>query len=231
MNLHVGTSGYSYPEWKGSFYPRGLPASQMLRHYGEHFRAVESNYTFRSLPTPAVLAAWTEAVPAGFKFALKAPQQITHRKRLKDVAGPVAEFLEVAAGLKRRLGPLLFQLPPNFKKDVPRLRDLLALLPRRRAALEFRHPSWFDDEVYGLLRKRGAALCIADTDGGHDLRFAATADWGYLRLRGTDYSDAELKAWLKRIRAQGWRDVYVFFKHEDQANGPRLAKRLQELAG
>jgi uncharacterized protein YecE (DUF72 family) len=230
MNLHVGTSGYSYPAWKGSFYPRGLPARQMLRHYGERFRAVESNYTFRSLPTRAVVAAWMDAVPAGFKFALKAPQQITHRKRLKDVAGPVAEFLEVASGLKRRLGPLLFQLPPNFKKDVPRLRDLLALLPRRRAALEFRHPSWFDDEVYGLLRKRGAALCIADTDGGHDLPFVATADWGYLRLRGTAYSTAQLKAWLRRIRNEEWRDAYVFFKHEDEGNGPRLARRLLELA-
>jgi uncharacterized protein YecE (DUF72 family) len=231
MNLYVGTSGYSYPEWKGSFYPRGLPARQMLRHYGEHFRAVESNYTFRSLPTEAVLDAWMAAVPVGFKFALKAPQQITHRKRLKDVAGPVAEFLEVAAGLKRRLGPLLFQLPPNFKKDVARLRDLLDLLPRRRAALEFRHPSWFDDEVYGLLRKRRAALCIADTGGGHDRPFVATTDWGYLRLRGTGYSTAQLKAWLRRIRGQEWRDAYVFFKHEDEGNGPRLARRLMELAG
>jgi len=231
MNLYVGTSGYSYPEWKGPFYPRDLPAKQMLRYYGQHFRAVESNYTFRSLPTPAVVATWAADLPAGFKFALKAPQQITHIKRLKDVAEPVARFLDVAAGLKRRLGPLLFQLPPNFKKDVARLRDLLTLLPRRRAALEFRHPSWFDDEVFGLLRKRGAALCIADTDEGLDVPFVATADWGYLRLRGTDYGDAELKAWLKRIRGQGWRDAYVFFKHEDEANGPRLAKRLAALAG
>jgi uncharacterized protein YecE (DUF72 family) len=231
MKLHVGTSGYSYKEWKGSFYPLGLPAKQMLRYYGEHFRVVESNYTFQKLPAPSVVAVWASEVPAGFKFALKAPQQITHRKRLNDVAGPVAEFLEVAGGLRRRLGPLLFQLPPNFKKDVSRLRDLLALLPRRRVALEFRHPSWFDEEVFGLLRKRGAALCIADTDDGLDVPFVATADWGYLRLRGTNYTDAELRAWVKRIRNQGWRDAYVFFKHEDEGNGPRLAKRLLELAG
>jgi uncharacterized protein YecE (DUF72 family) len=170
-------------------------------------------------------------VPAGFKFALKAPQLITHIKRLKGVAEPVAEFLEVAAGLKRRLGPLLFQLPPNFKKDLARLRDLLALLRRGRTALEFRHPSWFDDDVYALLRKHRAALCIADTDDGLDVPFIATANWGYVRLRGTDYSDAGLKAWLKRIRGQRWRGAYVFFKHEDEGNGPRLAKRLLELAG
>jgi uncharacterized protein YecE (DUF72 family) len=231
MNLYVGTSGYSYPAWKGTFYPAKLPAKQMLRYYGEHFGTVESNYTFRSLPTPAVLATWTESVPARFKFALKAPQRITHIKRLKDVAEPLAEFLEAAAGLKRRLGPLLFQLPPNFKKDLPRLRDFLALLPRRRRiAFEFRHPSWFDEEVFGLLRKRNAALCIADTDDGLDIPFVATADWGYLRLRGTDYHDAALKSWLKRMRGQGWEDAYVFFKHEDAGNGPRLAKRLLELA-
>jgi uncharacterized protein YecE (DUF72 family) len=230
MILYVGTSGYSYPKWKGSFYPAKLPARQMLRHYGEHFGAVESNYTFRSLPSPSVLSAWVADVPAGFRFALKAPQRITHIKRLKDVAVPVARFLEVAGELKRRLGPLLFQLPPNFKKDVSRLSDLLALLPRRRAAMEFRHPSWFDDEVFGVLRKHGAALCIADAD---DLKvpFVATADWGYLRLRRPHYSDAKLKSWLKRMRDQGWRDAYVFFKHEDEANGPRLAKRLLELAG
>jgi uncharacterized protein YecE (DUF72 family) len=231
MNLYVGTSGYSYPEWKGSFYPRGLPARQMLRYYGEHFSAVESNYTFRSLPSQSVLAAWTGDVPAGFKFALKAPQKITHIKRLKNVAQPVGEFLEVAASLKRRLGPLLFQLPPNFKKDVSRLSDLLALVPRRRAALEFRHPSWFDDEVFKLLRKHRAALCMADTDDGLDVPFVSTADWGYLRLRGSNYTDAELRAWVKRIREQGWRDAFVFFKHEDGGNGPRLATRLLELAG
>ena len=232
MNLYVGTSGYSYPAWKGSFYPAKLPARQMLRYYAEHFRAVESNDTFYRMPTVSALEGRATEVPAGFKFVLKAPQEITHRKRLKDVAEPVAEFLEAASVLKGRLGPLLFQLPPNFKKDSSRLRDFLALLPRRRRiAFEFRHPSWFDEDVFGLLRRRGCALCVADTDDGPDVPFVATADWAYLRLRGTDYSDRELKAWLKRIRNQDWRDAYVFFKHEDEANGPRLAKRLLELAG
>jgi uncharacterized protein YecE (DUF72 family) len=232
MTLYVGTSGYAYPKWKSPFYPADLPAKRMLRYYAEHFRAVEINSTFRSMPSAAALEGWTSQVPAGFKFVLKAPQRITHIKRLKDVAEPVAQFLEAAAALKKHLGPLLFQLPPNFKKDVPRLRDFLALIPRRyRVALEFRHPSWFEEEVFGLLRKHRAALCIADADDELDVPFVATADWGYLRLRRPDYRDAALRSWAKRIRGEGWRDVFVFFRHEDEGNGPRLAKRLEELAG
>ncbi|HKB06292.1 MAG TPA: DUF72 domain-containing protein [Gemmataceae bacterium] len=231
MTLYVGTSGYSYPKWKGSFYPEKLPNKQMLRYYGEQFRAVESNYTFRGTPDPSVFEGWAAEVPAGFTFALKAPQRITHMKRLKDVADPVAEFLRAAAVLKKRLGPLFFQLPPNFKKDVPRLRDLLALVPRRfRVALEFRHPSWFDEEVFGVLRKHRVALCIADTDE-LDVPFVATADWGYLRLRRSNYSAKGLKSWANRIRAESWRDAFVFFRHEDEGRGPRLAKQLEQLAG
>jgi uncharacterized protein YecE (DUF72 family) len=232
MNLYVGTSGYAYKEWKGSFYPTDLPAKQMLRYYGEHFRTVESNYTFRRMPSASVLEEWAGEVPSDFKFVLKAPQRVTHIKRLKDVADPVAQFLEVAGVLKKRLGPLLFQLPPNFKKDVPRLRDFLALLPRRcRAALEFRHASWFDEDVFELLRKRRAALCIADADDGPDVPFVTTADWGYLRLRRPDYRDAALRSWAKRIQRQAWRETFVFFRHEDEGKGPRMAKRLLELAG
>jgi uncharacterized protein YecE (DUF72 family) len=232
MTLYVGTSGYAYPAWKGSFYPVDLPAKQILRYYGEHFRAVEINSTFRSLPSASALETWASQVPAGFKCVLKAPQRITHIKRLKDVAVPVAEFLDAAAVLKKRLGPLLFQLHPNFKKDLPRLSGFLALLPRRhRVVLEFRHPSWFDEEVFGLLRKHRAALCIADADDELDVPFVATADWGYLRLRRDDYSDRELKLWAKRIRSEGWRDVFVFFRHEDAGNAPRLSRRLQKLAG
>ncbi len=232
MNLYVGTSGYSYPAWKGTFYPAKLPARQMLGFYGERFNAVESFYAFRGKPDPAVVDAWTAEVPAGFKFVLKAPMRVTHIKRLKDVADAMTEFLAVAGVLKKRLGPLLFQLPPNFKKDVPRLRDFLALLPTTsRPAFEFRHPSWFDDEVYALLRKRRAALCIAEAENDLEIPFVATAKWGYLRLRRPDYTDAELRAWLKRVRAQGWRDAFVFFKHEDEGNGPRMAARLRELQG
>ncbi len=230
MNLYVGTSGYSYKEWKGTFYPRDLPAGQMLRFYSEHFRTAEINNTFYRLPTPSVLQAWAADVPADFRFALKAPQTITHRRRLKNAGDSVAQFLEVAAALKKRLGPLLFQLPPNFKKDLSRLRDFLALLPaKRRVAFEFRHPSWFDPEVFGLLRAHPAALCLAEAENDLEVPFVATADWGYLRLRRPDYSAAELKKWVKRLRQQDWRDVFVFFKHEDEGKGPRMAKRFLEL--
>lgn len=230
MNLYVGTSGYSYKEWKGTFYPNDLPARQMLRFYGEHFRTVEINNTFYRLPSASVLQAWASDVPADFRFALKAPQTITHRRRLKDAGDSLSQFLEVAAALKKRLGPLLFQLPPNFKKDVPRLRDFLALLPaKRRVAFEFRHPSWFDEEVVGLLRDHQVALCLAEAENDLEVPFVATADWGYLRLRRPDYSTAELKRWVKRLRQQDWRDVFVFFKHEDEGKGPQLAKRFLEL--
>lgn len=230
MNLYVGTSGYSYKEWKGTFYPNDLPARQMLRFYGEHFRTVEINNTFYRLPSASVLQAWASDVPADFRFALKAPQTITHRRRLKDAGDSLSQFLEVAAALKKRLGPLLFQLPPNFKKDVPRLRDFLALLPaKRRVAFEFRHPSWFDEEVVGLLRDHQVALCLAEAENDLEVPFVATADWGYLRLRRPDHSTAELKRWVKRLRQQDWRDVFVFFKHEDEGKGPRMAKRFLEL--
>jgi uncharacterized protein YecE (DUF72 family) len=231
MNLYVGTSGYSYKEWKGTFYPKDLPNKQMLRHYGERFRAVEINNTFYRMPEASVLEAWAGEVPADFKFVLKAPQQITHRQRLKDTGDLVARLLEAARALKERLGPLLFQLPPNLKKDVPRLREFLALLPSQRpAAFEFRHASWFDEEVFGLLRDHQAALCIAEAENGLEVPFVATAGWGYLRLRRPDYGDAELKAWVQRVRGQGWRDAFVFFKHEDKGTGPQLAKRFLELA-
>jgi len=230
MNLYVGTSGYSYKEWKGAFYPKDLPAKQMLRCYGERFRAVEINSTFRGLPKASVLEAWAGAVPADFKFVLKAPQRITHMQRLKNAGDSLSQLLEVAGTLKERLGPLLFQLPPNFKKDVPRLHAFLALLPsQRRAAFEFRHQSWFDEEVFGLLRDHQRALCIAEAEDDLEVPFVATADWGYLRLRRPDYSDVELKTWVKRVRKQDWRDAFVFFKHEDEGKGPQLAKRFLEL--
>jgi uncharacterized protein YecE (DUF72 family) len=179
MNYYVGTSGYSYPKWKGTFYPKELPTKQMLRFYGGQFRTVEINYTFRRLPTASVLQTWADAVPAAFPFVLKAPEQITHRQRLKDAADAVANFLDIAAQLKERLGPLSFQLPSNFKKDVPRLRTFLALLPRqRRVTFAFRHPSWFDDEVFELLRHRHVALGIADAEGDLEVPVVATTDWG-----------------------------------------------------
>ena len=231
MNLYVGTSGYSYKEWKGPFYPQKLPTKQMLPFYSEHFRTVEINYTFRRLPTASVLDAWAGAVPADFQFVLKAPEPITHRKRLKDTDEALAKFLDIAGKLKERLGPLLFQLPPTLRKDVPRLRAFLALLPpEHRVAFEFRHPSWFDDKVFGLLRDHHVALCIADAEDDFEVPVVATAAWGCLRLRRPDYNDAALKTWVKQVRNQDWQDAFVFFKHEDEGKGPQLAKRFLELA-
>lgn len=176
------------------------------------------------------MAAWTSAVPADFQFALKASELITHRKRLQDADDALAKFLAVADRFKKRLGPLLFQLPPNFKKDVSRLRTFLKLLPRRRrVAFEFRHPSWFDDEVFELLRRHRVALCIANETDDLLVPFVATTDWGCLRLRRPAYTKVALKKWLKQVRQQNWQDVFVFFKHEDEGKGPRFAKRFLEL--
>jgi uncharacterized protein YecE (DUF72 family) len=231
MNLYVGTSGYSYKEWKGRFYPEDLPDKQMLHFYGERFRTVEINNTFYRMPKTAVVEAWASEVPADFKFVLKASQRITHMKRLKDVEEPVSILLRVAGALKERLGPLLFQLPPNMKKDAARLRDFLGLMPtHQRAALEFRHPSWFDDEIFGVLRDNKAALCIAEAEDDLEVPFVSTADWGYLRLRQPDYTTAKLKDWAKKVNEQEWRDAFVFFKHEDEGKGPKLAKKFLEVA-
>jgi len=230
MNFYVGTSGYSYKEWKGKFYPKELSATKMLHYYGEHFRAVEINSTFRALPEPSVLKAWAAEVPEGFKFALKAPQRITHIHRLRNADESVQLLLGAAAVLGERLAPLLFQLPPNFKKDLPRLSEFLALLPPRcRAAFEFRHQSWFEEEVFDLLRDHGSALCIADAEGELQVPFTATTDWGYLRLRRTDYRNPTLKKWAEQVQKQNWRDVFVFFKHEDEATGPVFATKFLKL--
>jgi uncharacterized protein YecE (DUF72 family) len=229
VRLRTGTSGFAYKEWKGSFYPEDLPASGMLRYYAEHFPAVEINNTFYRMPTEKVLAQWADEVPAGFTFVLKAYQQITHRKRLKDPAEPVDDFLRTARVLGDRLGPILVQLPPNMKKDAERLRSFLDVLPPAvRVAFEFRHASWFDDEVYDALRSRRAALCIAHGEA-LDTPFVPTADWGYLRLRQVVYEEDALASWVDRTRATDWGDVFCFFKHEDTGTGPKLARRFAEL--
>ncbi|PYN13338.1 MAG: DUF72 domain-containing protein [Candidatus Rokuibacteriota bacterium] len=232
MKFHVGTSGYNYPEWKGTFYPKDLPASKMLPYYVERFTTVEINNTFYRMPSAKTVTGWGAAAPAGFTFVLKAPQKITHFSRLRDVAQPLGFFCETAQTLGDKLGPLFFQLPPNFKKATDRLADVLAKLPPAlRVAFEFRHESWFDDEVYALLRARNAALCIAATEEGVTPA-VATADFGYLRLREVEYSAEDLQRWLQTIRdiGAGWRDAYVFFKHEDSGTGPALARRFLEIA-
>lgn len=230
MQLYVGTSGFAYKEWKGSFYPADLPEKGMLHYYAERLGTVEMNNTFFRMPKPEVLKAWAAEVPADFKFVLKASRGITHMKRLKNAGESVAYLFKSAAVLKGRLGPVLFQLPPNLPKDAARLRDFLATLPsEQRAAIEFRHPSWFDDEVLGHLRDRRVALCIADAEDGVDVPFEATASWGFLRLRQSDYTTAELKKWLTRVRSQKWSDAFIFFKHEDEGKGPKLARKLIDM--
>jgi uncharacterized protein YecE (DUF72 family) len=228
MRLLTGTSGFAYREWKGSFYPPDLPAKAMLAYYAGRLPAVEINNTFYRMPATSVLDDWVAQVPAGFTFVLKASQAITHRRRLKDAADPTAWFFAQAGRLGDRLGAVLVQLPPNLRKDVSRLEAFLALIPSgRRVAFEFRHPSWFDDQVLAALRSAGAALCIAH---GEELEtpFETTAPWGYLRLRQVAYDDAALDAWAARIRGTGWSDAFVFFKHEDAGTGPRLAARFAE---
>ncbi|HYR52252.1 MAG TPA: DUF72 domain-containing protein [Candidatus Dormibacteraeota bacterium] len=230
MKIRAGTSGWSYKEWKGFFYPEKLPAKDMLRYYSERFPTVEVNNTFYRLPNLTTLEGWLSQVPEDFSFVLKASKRITHDKRLKDVGDSVEYLLRTSGTLGARLGPFLVQLPPNMKKDVPRLRDFLAIFPAR-AAFEFRHTSWYDDEVYQALRERNAAWCIADTGEEGDPPFESTADWGYLRLRRVAYEEADLKSYADRIRQQSWGEAYVFFKHEDAGTGPKLAARFLELCG
>ena len=231
MNLQVGTSGYSYKEWKGNFYPEKLPQKDMLRYYGERFATVEINNTFYRMPKSSVLESWREQVPESFRFVLKASQRITHQKRLKDVDEATGYLLRAASALKEQLGALLFQLPPNLKKDAVRLADFLELLgDGTQAAFEFRHQSWFDDEIFDLLRAKSCALCIADVEDTPVSELVRTAGWGYLRLRREGYTDRELREWIRRIEAQGWGTAFVFFKHEDAGIGPKLAARFLELA-
>jgi uncharacterized protein YecE (DUF72 family) len=226
MELLAGTSGYSYKEWLGHFYPEKLPASEMLRYYAEHFPTVEINNTFYRMPAESMLAQWAEQVPNRFVFALKAPRRITHENRLRESETNVAEFLRRASVLGSKLGVLLFQLPPFLKKDLPRLLDFLALLPTdRQVAFEFRNASWQDDEVYEALKSRAAILCVTDTDEG-DTPFVATSDCGYVRLRRTHYDDGELRAWVAQIAARALPRTYVYFMHEDEALGTKFAARL-----
>jgi uncharacterized protein YecE (DUF72 family) len=229
MDLLPGTSGFAYKEWKGSFYPEDLPTSKMLAYYSERFPSVEINNTFYRMPSAGTLEGWAETVPEAFTFVLKISQQVTHRKRLREVEEPVEYFFRVARTLGPRLGSVLVQLPPNLKKDLTRLGDFLRLVPPdARVALEFRHPSWFEDDVMDLLRGVNASLCIAH-DENLEAPFMATADWGYLRLRQVQYDDAELARWVDRVKAQSWSRAYVFFKHEDAGTGPRLAARFRDL--
>jgi uncharacterized protein YecE (DUF72 family) len=237
VRLFAGSSGFAYKPWKGPFYPADLPDAEMLAYYAARLPAVEINNTFYRLPKADVLAGWAEQTPAGFRFVLKASRRITHIQRLKEVGELVDYLFKTAATLGDRLGPLLFQLPPHMKKDLDRLGGFLDLVPKdRQVALEFRNASWFEDDMFDLLRAHDAALCFAETGSEYEkgeslsVPLVATAGWGYLRLRREDYTDADLQSWAKRINAQPWSEAYVFFKHEDEGAAPRLAQRLLELA-
>src|SRR5215831_141839 len=230
MNLHVGTSGYSYKEWKGNFYPEDLPAKEMLSYYSRRLPAVEINNTFYRLPQASMVENWKEQVPPEFRFSIKATQRITHIKRLNNCADETEYLLRTAALLGERLGVVLFQLPPNSKKDTERLRNFLELLPSdKRAAFEFRHESWFADEVMDLLRAKNCALVVSDTDDQPLEQIISTASWGYLRLRRINYEDKDLAGWMQRVQEQEWNDAFVFFKHEDEGVGPKLAAKFLEL--
>jgi uncharacterized protein YecE (DUF72 family) len=203
----------------------------MLGYYAERFSTVEVNNSFYRMPDADVLKSWGREVPVGFQFSLKAPQAITHFKRLKNAEALTQEFLDVTSVLKRRRGPLLFQLPPNFKIDIPRLEAFLRLLRKRKSiAFEFRHASWFDNEVYDLLRANSCALCVADSDDVPCADPVSTAGWGYVRLRRKRYTRKELAEWIEKLRKQPWEEAYVFFKHEDSGTGPKYAARFLELA-
>lgn len=231
----VGTSGYNYPEWKGSFYPSDLPTAKMLPFYASKFPTVEINYTFYRMPTPKLIAGWRGQVPSGFRFTLKAPKRITHDKRLRaaEVASALEAFITAASELGPQLAALLFQLPPNFKKDLPLLQEFLSLLPpRTTAAFEFRNASWLDDEVFDALRARNIALCFADSET-RETPLVSTADYAYFRLRDEGYGDADIARWAEAARQVSTtaKDVFVYFKHEDEGKGAAFGQQMMALLG
>ena len=225
MRVLVGTSGYSYREWKGPFYPAGLAAGRFLRFYGERLPTVEINNTFYRMPTDKLVLGWADEVPEAFTFAVKAPQRITHIAKLANAAELTAAFVGFVSKLGPRLGPLLFQLPPFLRKDVPLLAAFLEAAPKGpRYAFEFRHASWFDDDVWATLGAHGAALCVAEGEA-LESPLVATADWGYVRLRKDQYPDALVASWAERIRSQRWKEAFVYVKHDD-GDAPAVAERL-----
>ena len=230
--LRTGTSGFSYKEWKGNFYPEKLPANRMLEYYSRQLGSVEINNAFDRMPRAEMLEKWASQVPEDFAFVLKANRRITHMKRLRDAGEPLDYLVRTAvAALGERLGPILFQLPPYLRADVERLRDFLAAVPESvRAAFEFRHESWFVDEVYQALADHGAALVTADTGEG-EAPVVETAGFGYARLRRPGYGEAELAEWAAALKRPGWSDVFVFFKHEDEGAGPRMAAGFRGVWG
>ena len=231
MNSWIGTSGFQYSEWKGNFYPEDLATAKMLPFYAERFSTTEINYTFHRIPAPKTIDNWKAQTPEKFRFALKAPQKITHWSKLRDCVDTLEYFCKVVTGLGERLGPVLFQLPPTFKKDADVLGSFLREFPAMRAAFEFRHASWFHDEVFGLLQKANASLCVADAENDLEIPMIATSDFGYFRLRRPDYGTDDFDRWIKRISKQPWKETFVFFKHEEAGKGPEFARHFLKLVG
>ena len=233
MAYWIGTSGYNYPEWKGSFYPADLPVKRMLPYYAERFPTVEINYTFYRMPTEQLVAGWAAQTPDPYRITLKAPRRITHDNRLRNTRDLVAGFCQVAATLKEKLGSLLFQLPPSTKKDLALFDAFLTELPpAATAAFEFRHPSWFDEEVFSRLAARNLALCVSDSEK-LSAPVRTTADYAYFRLRDEGYQPEDIVRWARTIAeaTSGCRDVFVYFKHEEQGKGPELAALLRAELG
>jgi uncharacterized protein YecE (DUF72 family) len=227
MKIYVGTSGFAHKEWKGKFYPEKIPPKDMLRFYSGKLNTVEINNTFYHMPKENVLTSWAEQVPPDFVFALKAPQVITHMKHMKNVFEQTEYLFKSLSTLERKLGPVLFQFPKSFRADRPALADFLPLIPGTAAcAFDFRSPSWLDNDILNLLREKGCSWCIEDADENPVQEIISTATWGYLRLRRSDYTDADLLQWVERILSQKWERAFVFFKHEE---GPEMAIRFQEM--
>ncbi len=231
MNFWVGTSGFQYAEWKGTFYPDDLPAAKMLPFYAERFTTTEINYSFHRIPSTKTIEGWWKATPERFKFSLKAPQKVTHFAKLRNCGDTLRYFQQVICDLEGKLGCVLFQLPPALKKDAALLSSFVADLPDgMRGAFEFRDSSWLDDETYELLRSKNLALCIADSEK-LATPIVATASYGYLRLRREDYQDANIVKWADEIEAKAgvWSDAFIYFKHEESGIGPKFAARMKEL--
>ena len=228
--IWVGTSGYNYPEWKGSFYPPNLAAAKMLPYYAERFPTVEINYTFYRAPNEKIVEGWSKVTPDRFRLTLKAPKRITHDARLRDCGDRVRQFMETAATLGPKLGALLFQLPPNLKKDVPLLDAFLDTFPPKVcAAFEFRHASWLDAEVFERLRARNLALCVADSEK-LSTPVEITADYGYFRLRDEGYTPDDVARWTDTIveKTSACKEVFVYFKHEESGKGPEFGRLMMD---
>lgn len=232
MELWIGTSGFQYAEWKGTFYPEVMPSSKMLPYYAERFATTEINYSFHRIPSAKTMEAWWKATPPRFKFSLKAPQKVTHWAKLRNCGDTLRYFHQVICDLEKKLGCVLFQLPPTLKKDAGLLEAFLADVPEgMRAAIEFRDLGWFSDDIFALLKQKNVALCIADSEKLATPE-VATADYGYLRLRREDYRDGDIARWAEAVRKREdeWSDAFIYFKHEESGIGPKFATRMIELS-